>query len=81
MLSLYGGLGTASSVAEKNNLRGTASSTQRTNTVRLLSSSLILLLSGLPLRLSLLDKGLFKMGEAVMQRSGLNAQMSGFPIC
>ena len=54
------------SVAEKANLRVTITSTLKTNTVCPLSSSLVLLVSGLPLCLSLLDKGLFKLGEAVM---------------
>ena len=58
----YGGLGTASSVAEKANSRVTIPSTWKTNPI----CALVLQLSGLPLCLSLLDKGFFKMGEVVM---------------
>ena len=58
------GLGTASSVAEKANSRMTILSTLKTNAICPLSSSLILLLLWLPLCLSLLDKGLFKLGKA-----------------
>ena len=57
-----------SGVAEKANSRVTIPSTLKTNTVCPLSSSLILLLSGLPLCLGLLDKGLFKLGEAMLHR-------------
>ena len=50
-------------MAEKANLRMTTiSSTLKTNTICPLSSSLILLLSGLPLCLGPLNKCLFKMG-------------------
>ena len=45
-----------SSVVEKANSRVTVPSTLKTNTICLLSSSLILLLSGLPLCLGLLNK-------------------------
>ena len=55
-----------SSVAESANLKVTIPSTLKTNTIYTLSSSLIMLVSGLPLCLGLLDKGLSKLGEAVM---------------
>ena len=47
-------------------LRRPIPSTLRTNTICAPSSSLILLLSRLPLCLILLGEGLFKLGEAVM---------------
>ena len=51
-------------MAEKANLTVAIPSTLETNTICPLSGSLVLLLSGLPLGLGLLDKGLFKLGEA-----------------
>ena len=75
-------LRTASSVAEKANLRVSIPSTLKTNTICPLSSSLILLVSGLPLFFILLDKGLFKLGgHDAPPASRLNTQMSRFPIC
>ena len=58
-----------SSVAEKANSRVTMPSTLRTNTISPLSSSLILLVSGLPLCLGLLDKGLFEVHNVPPLRS------------
>ena len=65
--ALNRGLGTTSHVAEKANSRVTIPSTLKTNTICPLSSSLIWLLPGLPLCLGLLNKCLFKLGEAMMQ--------------
>ena len=56
-------------------------STLKTNTICPLSSSLIWLVWALPLCLGLLDKGLFKLGEAVMQclPPGWTLRCWGFP--
>ena len=53
-------------VAEKPNSRVTIPSTLKTNTICPLTSSLILLVLGLPLCLGLLNKGLCKLGEAML---------------
>ena len=53
-------------MAEETNSRVTIPSTLKKNPICPLSFSLICLLSGLPLCLGLLNKGLFKLGEAVL---------------
>ena len=55
-------------MAEEANSRVTVPSTLKMITICPLFSSLIWLVLGLPLCLGLLDKCLFKLGEAVMQR-------------
>ena len=53
-------------MAEKANSRVTIPSTLKTNIICPLSSSLILLVSGLPLCLCLLNKCVFKLGQAML---------------